>query len=84
MASGLIISIILLSKGYQKRITGLTGVLANTLLLIGDFTVGTNLKIIPILFGLGYIIEIIWIFMIARIFIRTEVQNNIQDKPILS
>jgi hypothetical protein len=84
MASGLIISIILLSKGSQKGITGLTGILANTLLLIGDFTVGSNLKIIPALFGLGYILEIIWMFMIALIFIRTEIQSNILDKHSLT
>jgi hypothetical protein len=83
MASGLIISIILLSKGSQKRITGLTGILANTLLLIGDFTAGSDLKILPVLFGLGYLLEIIWIFMIAIIFIRTEIQNNIQDEQTL-
>ena len=76
MASGLIISIILFSKGSQKRITGLTGILANTLLLIGDFTVGSDLKILPVLFGLGYLLEIIWIFMIASIFILTKIQRN--------
>lgn len=76
MASGLIISIILFSKGSQNRITGLTGILANTLLLIGDFTVGSDLKILSVLFGLGYLLEIIWIFMIASIFILTKIQRN--------
>jgi hypothetical protein len=78
MASGLIISIILFSKGSQKKLTGLTGILANTLLLVGDFTVGFDSKIIPALFGLGYILETIWIFMLALIFNQTEIQNNIK------
>ncbi len=76
MASGLIISIVLLSKSTQYNVAGMTGIISNTLLLIGDFTVGTSLKIIPVLFGLGYILEIIWIFMIAFILIRVKIQEK--------
>jgi hypothetical protein len=83
MASGLIISIVLFSKGSQKKLTGLTGILANSLLLIGDFTVGFDSKIIPALFGLGYILETIWIFMLALIFNQSEIQNNIKEKQTL-
>jgi hypothetical protein len=68
MASGLIISIVLLSGGSKNKLTGLIGILANTLLLIGDFTAGSNLKIVAPLFGLGYVIEIIWVFMIVSFF----------------
>jgi hypothetical protein len=76
MASGLIISIVLLSKATQYNVAGMTGIISNTLLLFGDFTVGTSLKIIPVLFGLGYILEIIWIFMIAFILIRVKIQEK--------
>jgi hypothetical protein len=76
MASGLIISIVLLSKATQNYVAGMTGIISNTLLLIGDFTVGISLKIITVLFGLGYLLEIIWIFMIAFILIRIKIQEK--------
>lgn len=76
MAAGINISVILLTKGFNYKIAGSIGLVANILLLIGDFIVGTNLKSISILFGLGYVLMIIWIFLIAGIFIRTEVQNK--------
>jgi len=72
MVSGLIISCLFFSKNTQSKIAGLTGIIANILLLAGDFTVGANIKIIPFLFGVGYLLLIIWIFMIARILTLTE------------
>ena len=72
MASGIVISLILVFGGFHKEFTGITGILANTLLLFGDFTVGANLKSVPFIFGLGYILLIIWIFMLTLIFIRTK------------
>jgi hypothetical protein len=76
MAAGIIISAILLTKGFNYKIEGSIGLIANLLLLLGDFIVGTNLKSISVLFGLGYILLISWIFLIAGIFIRTEIQNK--------
>jgi len=72
MASGLIISSLFFVKNIQNKIAGLTGITANILLLTGDFAVGVNIKIIPFLFGVGYLLLIIWIFMIARILTLTE------------
>jgi len=72
MASGLIISALFFSNKFQSKLAGLIGILANILLLTADFTVGANIKIIPFLFGVGYLLLIIWIFMIARILILTE------------
>lgn len=72
MASGIIISALFFSDKFQSKQAGLTGILANILLLTADFTVGANIKIIPYLFGVGYLLLIIWIFMIARILTLTE------------
>jgi hypothetical protein len=72
MASGLIISSLLLTNNIQSKIPGITGIIANILLLVADFTVGANIKIIPFLLGLGYLLLIIWMFMIARILTLTE------------
>ena len=72
MLVGLIISSIFFLKTSQNKIAGLTGIIANILLLTADFTVGANIKIITFLFGVGYLLLIIWIFMIARILTLTE------------
>jgi hypothetical protein len=77
MASGLIISVILFSKNSQSKLTGFTGIIASVLLLVGDFTAGAHIEIIPYLFGIGYFLQIIWIFMIARILILSG-KNDIQ------
>jgi len=72
MTSGLVIAALFFSKIIQNKIAGLIGIIANLLLLAGDFTVGANIKIIPYLFGVGYLLLIIWMFMIARILALTE------------
>jgi hypothetical protein len=73
MASGLIISSIMFMKPLQNKIVGTIGIITNTLLLVGDFTVDANLKVIPVLFGLGYILLIIWFFIIANTLLRTKI-----------
>jgi hypothetical protein len=72
MASGLIISFLFFSNIINSKVVGFTGIIANVLLLTADFTVNTNIKIIPFLFGVGYILYIVWIFMIARIITMTK------------
>lgn len=74
MVSGLIISFLFLV--IQRHVAGVAGILANILLLSGDFTVGANTKIIPYLFGLGYLLLIIWIFMITRILTISKKDNH--------
>lgn len=75
MASGLIVSVLMLTKEFQNKMAGATGIIANALLLTGDFTVGAGLKIISVLFGLGYILLIIWIFNIANILTRNSMKE---------
>ena len=72
MASGLIISFLFFSKNIHSKVPGFTGIIANVLLLTGDFTVDANIKIISFLFGVGYLLLIIWIFLIVRILTITE------------
>jgi hypothetical protein len=72
MLSGLIISIIFLTKRFHFKIAGSTGIIANLLLLVGDFSVGTNLIIFSALVVFGYILLIIWFFMIANLLFKTE------------
>lgn len=70
MAAGLIISIIFMYK--SATVAGITGLLANSFLLVGDFTVGKQSGIIPLLFGTGYLLLIIWFFMIAFLIFRRD------------
>lgn len=75
MLGVLIISFFLI-KTTQNKIAGLLGIIASIFLLIGDFTVGSNLKIIALLFGGGYFFIIIWLFMIAWILNSNENEKS--------
>ncbi len=68
MGAGLVISIVMLRSDIFRKIMAYVGILASVLLLIGDFSVGAiaPLAAIAILFGIGYILFIIWYFLIAR------------------
>ncbi|MGE5458398.1 MAG: hypothetical protein ACM3RX_08590 [Methanococcaceae archaeon] len=76
MLGVLIISFFLVLKTTQNKIAGLLGIIASIFLLIGDFTVGSNLKIIALLFGGGYFFIITWLFMIAWILNSNENEKS--------
>jgi hypothetical protein len=46
------------------------------LLLLGDFTVGTGVRIISVLFALGYLLLIVWLVMITMILLHTEKEQK--------
>lgn len=66
MASGIFVCIPLI-RVYKNKTAGLTGILSNLLLLIGDFTVGPHVSFIAPLFLSGYILLIFWLFTISKI-----------------
>jgi hypothetical protein len=70
MASGLIISSLFFTDHFNKKLIAFTGILANVLLLTGDFTIGADIKIFTILFAGGYILLIIWIFLITNTLLK--------------
>jgi hypothetical protein len=84
MASGLIISAIFFTSRFHKKAIAFTGILANGLLLTGDFTVGADIKIFTILFAAGYILLIIWIFLITSTLIANPSSklNNYVNEDI--
>jgi hypothetical protein len=66
MGVGLIISIVMLRNKLFNQITASVGILASVLLLAGDFSAGVlHSIIITTLFGSGYVLLIIWIFLTA-------------------
>jgi hypothetical protein len=68
MGAGLVISLVMLRSNIFKRGTAYLGILASVLLLVGDFSAGVipPLTIIAILFGIGYVLFIIWFFLITQ------------------
>jgi hypothetical protein len=70
MASGLIISSIFFTGHFRKKLIAFTGTIANVFLLTGDFSVGADIRIFTILFAAGYILLIIWIFLITNTLLK--------------
>ena len=68
MGAALVISVVMLRSNIVNRVIASMGILASALLLVGDFTAGAipPTAIIAILFGIGYVLFITWLFLIAR------------------
>lgn len=66
----IIFSIIMLKNNIFDRVTISSGILAGVFLFIGDLTVGIHSHIITVLFGIGYLLLIIWFVKTARILFR--------------
>jgi hypothetical protein len=67
MGAVLIVSIVMLRNKIFNRATAYMGIMASLLLLLGDFTAGVlHSNIITALFGIGYLLLMTWIFLIAR------------------
>jgi hypothetical protein len=85
MASGVIISSLFFTDHFHKKLTAFIGILANVLLLIGDFTVGAGIKIFTILFAAGYILLIIWASSITNTLLnRSEIKYTGHLPPVAS
>jgi hypothetical protein len=70
MLAVLINSLVMLrDKSFSKLII-YTGILAGVFLFAGDLTVGIHSNIIITLFGVGYVLLIIWFFLIAQALFR--------------
>ncbi len=67
MGAGLVISVVLLRSNIFEKVIACVGILAALLLLVGDFTSGIipPSAIMAALFGVGYVLFITWLFMIA-------------------
>lgn len=70
MLVALIISVAMLGNRMFSKIMIYTGILASLFLFAGDLTVGIRSNIITILFGVGYVLLIVWFFLIALTLFR--------------
>jgi len=67
MGAGLIISLVMLRNNTFNKVTAYMGILANVLLLGGDFSVGIpHSNLISTLFGIGYVLLAVWFFLLGR------------------
>jgi hypothetical protein len=68
MGAGLVISAVMLWSPKFKKTTAYMGILANVLLLAGDFSAGVipPSSSIATIVGFGYVLLITWYFVIAR------------------
>ncbi len=67
MGAGLVISIIMLRGNIFNKVTAYMGLLSSALLLFGDISEGiTHSYVIAILTGVGYVLLIVWFFLIAK------------------
>lgn len=73
MGVGLVSSIVMLRSDIFNKETAYIGILASVLLFVGDFSAGIPPNnIIAALFGIGYVLLIIWFFLIARKFFQLD------------
>ena len=67
MGAALVISLVMLRSSLFNRATARLGIAAGVLLLVGDFTAGIPPRpIIATLFGIAYVLFMIWFLLIAR------------------
>jgi hypothetical protein len=72
MGAGLVISCVMLRSNIFSKTIALTGILASVLLLIGDFgtTPNSYSSTLAILIGIGYVLLVIWFFLVGQRFFR--------------
>lgn len=71
MGAGLIISLVMLRNNIFNKVIAYMGILASLLLLAGDFSVGIpNSNMIAALFGIGYVLMMIWFFLVGQRLLR--------------
>jgi hypothetical protein len=70
MLALLIISLVMLGSETFGKIIVYAGILASIFLFVGDISVGIQSSIITILFGIGYVLLIMWFFLVAGVFFR--------------
>lgn len=68
----MILSVVMFTQKDLSEYAPFAGLIGGIFLLLGDFTVGFQSTRVTILFGLGYILLIIWYFLVAAIFARLQ------------
>jgi hypothetical protein len=79
MLSALIFSLVMMKDTIYKKATIYTGIISSIFLFAGDLTVGIHAKSITILFGIGYLLLILWFFLISRRLLKLGRHNDVSD-----
>jgi hypothetical protein len=81
MGAGLVLAVLMLRKHMLASTVVYLGVLANALLLVGDFATATSAKPpIAALLALGYILLTIWFAAVAVVLLRSSAGSRRLDK----
>jgi hypothetical protein len=77
MGAGLVISAVMLRSNMFGKVAAWVGMLASTLLLIGDFstTPDSHSSLIAVFIGIGYVLLMMWFLLIARKLFRFSQQQ---------
>jgi len=71
MGSVLVISLVMLRSNTFDKATAYTGILASAFLLVGDLGIDiARSSFIAVLVGAGYVLLMVWLFLVARKLIR--------------
>ncbi len=68
MGAGLVISYVMLRSNIFRKANAFVGILSSVLLFVGDFgtTANSGSSIIAILIGIGYVLLVIWFFLVGQ------------------
>ena len=77
MGAGLVISAVMLRSNAFNKVIADVGLLASILLLAGDLSAGVipPSGLIATLFGIGYVLLMAWLFLIARRLLQVEARE---------
>ena len=76
MASVLICSICMINNRHFNNFIVISGILSGILLLLGDITLGVLISLfISILFLFGYLILILWYFLVAKVLYKVKLAD---------
>lgn len=83
MGAGLVSSVVMLRGNIFTRAIAAIGILACALLLAGDFSAGIPPSVIvAALFGIGYMLLIVWFFLVAQRLFQLGHQEIITSRVI--
>jgi len=84
MGAGLVMALLIVISGRVGRTPVYIGLLANALLLIGDFATGTSAKpFVAAVVAIGYLMLVVWFALIAVILLRFSTDADSSSRPTL-
>jgi hypothetical protein len=85
MGGGLVMALLIFMSGRLRRVPVYLGLVANALLLVGDFATGTSAKpFIAAIVAVGYLMLIVWFALVGVKLLRISTEPDSSNQPTLS